>query len=897
MLGAVEVRSADGDVVPLPSHRAVVLLAALVLRVNRTVWIDELVDLIWAADDLPSNPRAALQIYVSRLRTALGDTERTVIRTDSGGYSLHVDPAQVDLEVFRSLVRRATDLDEPAARIEPLTRALALWRGQPLAGLDTTLTREVIPRLDEEHLQARELSFDARLAVGESSELVPELTELTERHPTRERFWAQLIRAHRASGRPALALSTYGVVADRLRDLLGADPGRELQRLHAELLTAADTEAGVVPRQLPSGVRSFTGRTEHLRRLDELLPTASLALLIGPAGVGKTSLALHWARRVADRFPDGILYADLLGFSPAAETADPHAVLTRFLGALGTPPERLPSTVDEQIALYRSVLADRSVLVVLDNARTVEQVRPLATTGVRCCTVVTSRNELAGLVATEQAEPVRLDVLDAAQSKQLLMARIGAERCDSDPASIEALVERCAGLPLALSLLAAQIALRPRRSLQSFVTALGDGPLDALATSDGVDVRTIFSWSYRQLRPELARMFRLLSQHPGAEITLGAAAALAGVPLPEARRMITVLVANHQLIEIAPDCWVLHDLLRAYGQELCAAEEAGAAFERLLGYLVHTGHAAAMLLAPGRVPVELPERTDGVDLAAPTTRDEAFAWFDAEQANSLAVLRAAAGRDDVLLWLYVWTIADYLDFRGRSGYMQSQRLALEAAVRIGDLSKQAQTRRDLARGHMALREWDEAIRQHELALGIAEEIGDEAAIAHGSLSLARVLTRTGDHRQAIEKTSRALRIYERTGHGSARANALNNLGWYHAKLGEYQTGLDYAQQALKLYSEQDSDFGRGVVSDTAGYALAGLGRLEEAIASYAAAADIMRGLGRRGDTADCLMSLAETQERAGQAEAARDSWAAALEILDELDHPDAEVARRALDGQ
>ncbi|WP_433167431.1 BTAD domain-containing putative transcriptional regulator [Kribbella sp. CA-247076] len=896
LLGTMEVRTAEGAVIPLPSHRPAVLLAALLLRLNRTVRTADLVDVLWEDDELPSNPRAALQIYVSRLRAALGDTGRSMIRTGDGGYTLHADREQLDLETFRSLVRAAGEASDPAHRLALVSEGLALWRGEPLAGLDAgALTREMIPRLVEEHLQAQELAFDARLAIGDAAAVIPELTELVERHPTRERFWAQLMRAQHASGRQALALSTYAEVSRRLRELLGVGPGPELQRVHAELLAATDTGSMVVPRQLPTAVPAFAGRTEHLRRLDQLLPDTHLGLIIGPAGVGKTSLAIHWARQVADTFPDGVLYADLLGYSPSLEPADPLAILPRFLAGLGIPADRLPIAADEQIALYRSMLADRAVLLVLDNARTAEQVRPLAATGPGCLTLVTSRNELAGLVATEQAEPIQLDMLDPAQSRQLLAARVGERRLHEDARSTDELIARCAGLPLALSLLGAQIALRPRRQLESFVDTLSLAPLDALATTDGVDVRTIFSWSYRQLRPELARMFRLLAQHPGAEITLGAAAALAGVPVREARGLLAVLVANHQLLELGPDRYALHDLLRSYARELCEEQEADEAFERLLGYLVHTGSAAALVLAPRRDPVELPGLDPGVEVAVPTTREEAFAWFDSEQPNNLAVLRAAVGRADGLLWLYVWTIADYLDFRGRPGYMESEELALEAAVRLGDLRKQAQTRRDLARGHMALRQWDQAIRQHELALGIAEELADDAGIAHGSLSQARVLSRMGQHGKAIEKTTRALRIYERTGHADARANALNNLGWYYGQLGEFAAAVDYAQQALKLYEELDSEYGRAVVSDTKGYALAGSGRLDEAVASYATAVAILRTQGRRGETAECLMSLAEVQERAGQLDAARTSWTEALEILEALNHPDAETVRGALD--
>jgi tetratricopeptide (TPR) repeat protein len=660
----------------------------------------------------------------------------------------------------------------------------------------------------------------------------------------------------------------------------------------------------VVPRQLPTAVRTFAGRTDDIRRLDALLPSeqprAHLGLIIGPAGVGKTSLAIHWARRVASRFPDGVLYADLLGFSPATEPADPHSVLPRFLAALGVPSDRLPMAKDEQVALYRSVLAERSVLVVLDNARTVDQVRPLAAPGRTCLTLVTSRNELAGLIAVEQAEPILLDVLDPPQSRQLLAARVGDGRLQEDAESTDQLIAHCAGLPLALSLLAAQIALRPRWQLDSFVQTLSEAPLDALSTTDGVDVRTIFSWSYRQLEPELARLFRSLAQHPGAEITLGAASALAGVSRQDVRGMLAVLVANHQLVEIGPDRYVMHDLLQTYARELSSEQEADEAFERLLGYLVHTGSAAAKAIAPTRLPVELPEADPVLDLVLPTSGDEAFAWFDSEQPNNLAVLRAAAGWADGLLWLYVWAIADYLDFRGRSGYTEAEALALEAAVRLGDLRKQAQTRRDLARGHMALRRLDEAMHQHELAIGISEELGDEMAIAHGCLSLGRVLTRMEKHREAIEQTACALRIYEQAGEVDAAAAALNNLGWYHAKLGEHELTLEHGGRAAKLHGETGSEFGVAVTRDTMAYALAGLGRYDEAADMYQVAIDRLRQLGRQHDMAESLSSLAETQQQIGRLDAARASWTEALEIFEALDRPDAETVRaklRELDQQ
>ncbi|GAA1692003.1 hypothetical protein GCM10009745_41720 [Kribbella yunnanensis] len=680
----------------------------------------------------------------------------------------------------------------------------------------------------------------------------------------------------------------------RLRDLLGVGPGPELQRLYSELLTATDADSMVIPRQLPSAVPGFAGRTDQLHALDNLVAANRLGVVIGPPGVGKTALAIHWARRVEDRFPDGTLYADLRGYAPDADPADPRAILPRFLATLGIPSDRLPTTTDDQIALYRSLLAGRSVLVVLDNARSAEQVRPL--TGARSCTVVTSRNELGDLVATEQAVPIRLEALDPAESRKLLAARVGDERLQADAESTEMLLAACAGLPLALSLLAAQIALRPRWTLSMFATRVNEALLDALAVADGIDVRTIFSWTYRQLRPEEARLFRLLGQHPGAEITLRAAAALAGTSIRSARQLLDVLVGQHQLVEIAPDRYAMHDLLREYARELADPEEAEAAFIRLLGYLVHTGVAAALQIARGRLPVDVPDPDPSLELELPTTREEAYAWFDSEQTNSLAVLRAAAGRADDLLWVYVWAIADYLDFAGRAEYLEAEHLGFAAAVRLGDLRKQAKTRRDLARGHMSLRQWDEAIRHHELALDIAEELADEEAIAHSSLSIGRVLTRMGRQREAIATTTRALRLYERLELHDSQANALNNLGWYHALLGENELAVRYAEDALKLYEQVESEYGRAVVSDTLVYALAADGRLDEAIASYTTAIEIHHRLGRRLDSVECLTSRAGVQERVGDRDGAIASWSAALEILEAADHPDAEPVRRSLEA-
>jgi tetratricopeptide (TPR) repeat protein len=657
----------------------------------------------------------------------------------------------------------------------------------------------------------------------------------------------------------------------------------------------------VVPRQMPVGLRNFTGRSEHLQQLHQLVAAgARLGLITGPGGVGKTSLAIQWAHEVAGSFPDGVLYADLLGYAPATGPAEPHLVLPRFLTALGVRADNLPSTTDEQIALFRTLLADRSVLVVLDNARSTHQVRPLVASGPACFTLVTSRNELTGLIAADEAEVVPLDVLDPEQARQLLTARIGVRRLEGDPASGEELVARCAGLPIALSLLGAQIALRPRWPLDSFVQAMSTAPLDALTTPDGTGVRAVFSWSYQQLSPPAARLFGLLAHHPGHDLTLGAAAALAGAPRPETRDLLAELVAAHQLAEIAPGRYVLHDLLRSYGLELSDPADAEQAFLRLLSYLVHTGSAAAVLLSPTRDPIELPALDPAVDLCPPTTHAEALTWFESEQANSLAVLRAAAGRADRLLWLYVWALGDYLEYQGHPANLEIQRLALDAAIRLDNRQWQASTRRDLGRVHMALSQWDEAIRQQELALGLVEELGDERGIAHGSLSIARVYTRTGRQQLAIDHTLRALSIYQRIGHERGTAHSLNNLGWYHALLGEYDHAMDYAQRALHSYEGISSINGPPAALDTIAYIQAELGHLDEAIATWERVTDLYRELGSRPDLALTLTSLGRTYQRAGHTDQARTIWTEALHLYESLNHPQAAELRthlKAMDDQ
>ncbi len=452
----------DGVPIPLPVGRGRVLLATLLLRPNQFVSVDELVDRLWDGEP-PTLDRAhkTLQMVVRRMRIALGDAN--CIRTATGGYLAEVDPALLDLTRFRRL---AADGEFAAA--------LACWRGEVVSNVDSPhLHREDVPPLVEERLVVRGRRVEADLARGRGAGLVDELRELTREHPLREGFWAQLVHALHQAGRPQEALAAYGEIHDHLADELGVEPGQPLRDLRERLLDPASRAD--VPRQLPAPDPHFAGRDAELARL-AAAATGGAAVVItaidGAAGVGKTALAVRWAHAIAGRFPDGQLHADLRGFDPSADPADPSEVLAGFLRAFGVPCGRVPADLPERAALYRSVVADRRVLVLLDNARDVEQVRPLLPAGRGCLAVVTSRNRFTGLVVREGAVPVAVGVLGDEDAVALLTAHLGEDRVAAEPDAVAELVAFCGGLPLPLTAAASRAAGDPGTSLRELADEL-----------------------------------------------------------------------------------------------------------------------------------------------------------------------------------------------------------------------------------------------------------------------------------------------------------------------------------------------------------------------------------------------------------------------------------------
>ncbi|MEU6220798.1 BTAD domain-containing putative transcriptional regulator [Streptomyces sp. NPDC047022] len=565
---------------------------------------------------------------------------REVLVTRAPGYQLAVEPEAVDAVRFERLAaqgRQALAESRPGPAHELLTAALALWRGSALAefeGLPAVGCEAV--RLEGLRLTVVEDRIEAALAAGQHGPLVGELEELVRAHPVRERLRGQLMMALYRSGRQAEALGAFQDARSVLVDAYGVEPSPTLVGIHQRILRqepgldlgavvataaaavpgpiaeprppgpataplhpgpaahpadpgpaayprvpapAAEPAAGVmpVPAQLPLTVVGFTARKDELAQLDTAaLDAVPLTVISGTAGVGKTSLVVHWAHRVAPRFPDGQLYADLHGFDPSGTALDPADCLRGFLNALGLPPRSLPAGLLAQSALFRSMLAGKRVLVVLDNARDAEQVRPLLPGSSGCLVVVTSRDQLTPLVVAQGAASLRLDPLTAGQARDLLIRRLGHDRVACEPGAADEIAAHCAGLPLALAVAATRAAVRPGHSLSALSAQMSKAAarLDAFEGGDaGTDLRSVFSWSYRTLGAEAARLFRLLGLYPGPDLSAHAAASLVRCPVERARWTLAELCRANLLTEQAPGRYALHDLLRAYAAELALAEE------------------------------------------------------------------------------------------------------------------------------------------------------------------------------------------------------------------------------------------------------------------------------------------------------------------------------------
>jgi len=678
----------------------------------------------------------------------------------------------------------------------------------------------------------------------------------------------------------------------------------------ADRADRADRGARVAAtRQLPAAVPGFAGRLAQVAALDSLVDqTAAVpvlaAVVSGTAGVGKTALALHWANRVADRFPDGQLFLNLRGFDPTGTPVAPAQAVRALLDMLGVGPQRIPATVDAQSALYRGMLADRRVLVLLDNARDADQVRPLLPGGTTSRALVTSRNELAGLVTAEAARPVTLGLLSGAEARQLLAARLGADRLAAWPRAADDIVESCARLPLALSIVAARAALRPEFPLDALAGELA-AARDRLEPFSGqdpaTDVRAVFSWSYRVLSPAAARLFRLLALHPGPEAAVAALASLAGLPSGEVRPLLTELVRANLVAEHVPGRYACHDLLLAYAAELVrTAESAGpqrAATRRVLDHYLRTAHRADLRLDPHRDPIPLPPVPPGVAVVPLADHGAAMDWFTTELPVLLAAVdRAAETGFDTYLCRLTRTMAHFLERRGHwDRWAAAQRTARAATGRLEDPVEEAHARRSLGRVAVHLGLADEATAHFAAAMAAFRAAGDHAGQGRIGLDLGWLAVRQGQPLEALRYSRQALRVFTRGDHRCGQGRALNNIGWCLGMTGDYEQAARYCRRALSLQTRLDDRFGLADTWDSLGHAEHRLGRYRQAAEAYQRSRLLWQELGHRYQEADLLTRIGETERAVGDLAGARGTWQRALEILVQLDHPDAEQMRGRLD--
>jgi DNA-binding SARP family transcriptional activator len=681
ILGPLEVRRGQ-VLVPICGRRESAVLTILLLSDGEVVTMDQLVEAVWDCDP-PQNAIKAVRNCVSALRRRTAESAGIVIPVEltALGYRLRLEECRLDLREFRhhaAAARRLAAEGDLAQAVTGLRTDLGLWRGPALAGSRGRILQAGAVRLDEERMVALEDCLDLELALGRHRQVASELLGLAREQPLRERIAGQLMIALHRSGRQAEALDTYHQLARRLAEDLGINPSAGVTRLHEAILRqdpsvdyapvpgdrislSGRTGPSGWPRpaQLPLDAPGFTGRTAELARLHGWLPPVRgaeadaaavvIPAIVGTAGVGKTALAVRFAHQVAGRFPDGQLYINLRGFDPSGCPLAPADVLRRFLITLGVAAETIPVDIEEQETLYRSLMADKRVLLLLDNARDSAQVRPLLPGSPGCLVIVTSRNQLTGLVVAEGACPLALDVLTSDEAWGLLASRLGSGRLSAEPAAVRKLVRLCGQLPLALAIVAARSAARPGLSLADLAVELhgAKSRLDALITGDpATDLRTAFSWSCQQLGEPAARMFRLLGLHPGPDITAPAAASLARLSVPDAAALLAQLARHNLITEHAPGRYTFHDLLRAYAADLAnmpdAPDDPHAAVGRLFAYYLSTAAVAMNLLYSAKAH----RRPHVQSVISPSELDSpcaALSWLDNERNCLLAVASHVAG--------------------------------------------------------------------------------------------------------------------------------------------------------------------------------------------------------------------------------------------------------------
>src|SRR5450756_2076318 len=929
ILGPLEFRSGEAWTgIGAPKWRA--LFAALLLSDGRVVSTERLIDELWG-DEPPAKPANMVATYVHRLRGLIGDPDGRVLVTRAPGYQVVVGPDELDTARFARLVeggRKALADGEAARAVEVLTEALDLFRGPPLADVPPTdLVIIEAGRLEESRVAALGLRIEAEIESGGAAGAVGKLLRLTAAHPLREELWALLIRALRTAGRQAEALEAYERARQVIVDELGVDPGPALRQLYQEILEAdarpaprtvrlagpaASPEPGqepqivmaappvpVVPSQLPADIPDFTGRAEQVEYLCDLFSDVPdgdagtgavvVSLVAGPGGLGKTTLAVHVAHRLRTRFPDGQLYVNMRGASD--QPAAPSDVLARFLRELAVDGAQVPISEDERAALYRSRLAGRRILVVLDDARDAAQARPLVPGSVSCGVLITSRNLLPDLTG---GRLVDLDVLDDGEARALLAKIVGADRLRAEPDATNQVLAACAGLPLAIRIAGVRLATRTGWTIQALARRLADERrrIDEFAVGD-LALRACFQVSFDSLpaagpgRPDPARAFRMLGLWHGPSISLPAASALLAEPEDRVVDSLEMLVDAHLLQSLTAEKYRLHDLLRVYAAEKAEAEETqqdrDEAVLRVLTWYLHTADAAGRVISPQHARVPL---GDGHLVRPPlafASLEQALDWCESARADLVAAgSQAASSRLFEIAWKLPAAAMSFFYRRSHwADWVTTHENGLDSARKLGDRLAEAWMLNNLGMV-FGLQRKEQAVGCFEESLAIYREIGDQPGQARAANNVAQACLRLCRFSEALEAARRSLVVQQQVEDRYGEGIALGNLGDACRELGRFDEATNHLEQALVIFRELGDQHSEADSLSDLGDVYLTMGRLDDALSCLRASLAIWRAHGERHGQAATLSRLGLAQKRAGRPEEARELLSEAHLILTEL---------------
>ena len=913
VLGSLQVRADDGRGLRVGAGKQRVLLAMLVLQAGTTVGDQDLIEAIWGSRP-PRSAVANLRTYASGLRRLLQGGARVGVRllTEPGGYRLEVDRDTVDVLRWWGLLAQADAAHrrgDLAEVVRGLEGALGLWRGAPLADLEAQGPLQAqVAALDEQRLEALEALVDARLGLGAHAELVVLLRRLVAEQPFRERFWEQLMLALYRSGRQADALAAYQEVRGLLVGELGVEPGPSLRRLERAVLAGDPAlepvpAGGVVPSQLPPDIASFTGRGQELVQLDRVLGAAGqggpvvISAIQGAGGIGKSALAVHMAHRLAGRFPDGQLYVNLHGATAGLQPLAPLEVLGRFLRALGMAPAAIPTELEEATAAFRSRVADRRLLVVLDNGADAAQVHPLLPAAPACAVLVTSRRALA----LDGATQLHLDTLPPEEAVALLGRLAGEERVAAELREAAEVARLCGWLPLALRIAGARLAARPGWPVGALAERLADAQrrLDELEVAE-TSVRASLAVSYQQLGASddpvdraAEGAFGLLGTLDGPEVGVPAAARLLDQPEDAAERTLERLVDAQLLETPSPGRYRFHDLLRLYAREQATRQHSqaarAAALTRAFGLYVASAWRAFALLRPGDYRLAragdrwLEGGLEFADTAA------ALDWLEAERANLLAAVQQAAATPGVPGEIAVQLAhALFGFFTGRSrwdDWVQVNQTALAVARRGGDLEAQAQAHNDLGLGYSQQGHYQEALACHQESLAIRRELGDRHGQAASLGNLGNIHERQGRYREALAYLEESLAIDRELGYRRGQAASLGNLGNTYERQGRHDQARVCQQESLAIYRELGDRRGQAASLGNLGNTLERQGRYREALDCQRESVAIFQELGDLQGLAESMNDLGRVLGRHGLRDEAEERQRESLAIYRELGDP------------